>query len=82
MQSAAFDRTVMTTPEELASMEDTLDLLSDPTAMAKVAAARAAYADGDYASAEELRARYLRPNRCRSRKDTSRSAWPARPSAS
>ena len=43
-----------------AGLEDTLELLSDPDAMADIARARQEIADGDTVSAEELRAKFLR----------------------
>ncbi len=43
-----------------AGLEDTLELLSDPDAMADIARARQEVADGDTVSAEELRAKFLR----------------------
>ncbi len=49
---------VLISTDELASLEDTLELLSDPDAMAAIAESRAAYADGDYITASELRQRY------------------------
>ena len=51
---------VMISPEDLASLEDTLELLSDPVAMAELAEAREAHRQGDYLTAEDLRARYPR----------------------
>lgn len=44
---------------DLAGLEDTLDLLSDPAAMAEIAEARREAAAGTYATADELRAKYL-----------------------
>lgn len=49
---------VMISPDELASLEDTLDLLSDPNAMSELADARLAHERGDYVGPEELRARF------------------------
>jgi antitoxin YefM len=49
---------VMISPDELASIEDTLDLLSDPNAMSELADARLAHDGGDYVGPEELRARF------------------------
>ncbi|MGB5756353.1 MAG: type II toxin-antitoxin system Phd/YefM family antitoxin [Acidimicrobiales bacterium] len=49
---------VMISPDELASLEDTLELLSDPEALAELAEARQAHAVGDYVTGEELRARF------------------------
>jgi antitoxin YefM len=50
---------VLISPEELASLEDTLELLSDPVAMAELAASRVAHAEGDFITGEQLRARFL-----------------------
>jgi antitoxin YefM len=50
---------VLISPDELASLEDTLDLLSDPKAMAQLHEAQAAVEAGDYVTGEELRAKYL-----------------------
>ncbi len=49
---------VMISPDDLASLEDTLELLSDPIAMKELAEARRAHADGDYVTGDELRARF------------------------
>jgi antitoxin YefM len=49
---------VIISPDELASLEDTLELLSDPDAMRGLAEARSAAAEGDYITGEELRARF------------------------
>ena len=46
-------------PEDLASLEDTLELLSDPEARAEIEAARQDIAEGRTV-AEDLRARYPR----------------------
>jgi hypothetical protein len=43
-----------------AALEDTLELLSDPDAMANIARARQEVADGNTVSAEQLRAKFLR----------------------
>lgn len=51
---------VMISPDELASMEDTLDLLSDPEAMRELAESRDAAARGDYVTGDELRARFAK----------------------
>jgi antitoxin YefM len=50
---------VLMSPEDLASLEDTLDLLSNPTAMAELEQARKEVGDGTVVTAEELRAKYL-----------------------
>ena len=49
---------VLISPVELASLEDTLDLLSDADAMAQLREARAAVEAGDYVTGDELRAKY------------------------
>jgi antitoxin YefM len=49
---------VMISPDELASLEDTLELLSDAEASRELAEARRAAADGDYITGDELRARF------------------------
>ena len=49
---------VILSPEELASLEDTLELLSDPNARREVAESEAAYANGDYITKDELVTRY------------------------
>jgi len=51
------DRIVIS-PDDLASLEDTLELLSDPEAMRELAEAKRSHHDGDYISADELRARF------------------------
>ena len=51
---------VLMSTEDLASLEDTLDLLSDPSAVADIAEARADVGAGRTVSADELRAKYLR----------------------
>lgn len=51
---------VLISAEELQSLEDTLELLSDPAAMAQLAQSRLAYAAGDTVAEEELRSRYLK----------------------
>jgi len=50
---------VLMSPEDLASLEDTLDLLSDPKAMAEITKARREAKAGKTLSAEQLRAKYL-----------------------
>ena len=49
---------VMISPEDLASLEDTLDLLSDPVAMRELTEAKAAADTGDYVTGDELRIRF------------------------
>jgi len=51
---------VMISPDDLASLEDTLELLSDPTAMQEIADAKRAHEEGDFVSARELRKRFRR----------------------
>jgi prevent-host-death family protein len=50
---------VLISPEELESIEDTLELLSDPEAMKQLDESRRAYEAGDFATGDELRSRYL-----------------------
>lgn len=50
---------VMISPDELASLEDTLEMLSDPDAVAELAEARQAHAAGDYITGDQLRARFV-----------------------
>jgi len=50
---------VLVSPDELDAMEDTLDLLSDPGAMADIRRARAEIAAGGVVDADALRRRYL-----------------------
>ncbi len=49
---------VMISPDELTSLEDTLELLSDPEAMRELHEARQAATRGDYITGDELRARF------------------------
>lgn len=49
---------VMISPDELASLEDTLELLSDLDAMDEIAEARRAHAAGEFVTGDELRARF------------------------
>ena len=51
---------VLISPEELASLEDTLELLSDPEAMGQLEESKAAFDAGDTIAGEQLRSRYLR----------------------
>lgn len=51
---------VLMSPDDLASLEDTLDLLSNPQAVAELAVARTEAAAGTTVSADDLRAKYLR----------------------
>lgn len=48
----------MISPDELASLEDTLELLSDLDAMDEIAEARRAHAAGEFVTGDELRARF------------------------
>ncbi len=50
---------VLISPEELTSLEDTLDLLSDPEAIAQLLQSQSAHVAGDYVTGEELAAKYL-----------------------
>ena len=52
---------VMISPDDLASLEDTLELLSDPEAMRELADAKRAAAGGDYITADELRSKFSSP---------------------
>lgn len=49
---------VLISPEELESLEDTLELLSDPEAMRQLDESRQAYTNGDFVTGDELRKRY------------------------
>lgn len=51
---------VLISPDELASLEETLDLLSDPDAITQIRDAQAGAAAGDVLTADELRTKYLR----------------------
>lgn len=51
---------VIMSPEDLEALEDMLDLLSDPGALAEIRAARDEIAQGRVVSAEQLRAKYPR----------------------
>lgn len=50
---------VLMSADDLAALEDTLELLSDPTAMAEIERARRDVEAGHTVSADELRAKYL-----------------------
>ena len=50
---------VLISSDELASLEETLDLLSDPSALAQLRDARAAVASGDIVTGDELRSKHL-----------------------
>ncbi len=49
---------VMISPDDLASLEDTLELLSDPDAMAELTEAKRAADTGDYITGDQLSARF------------------------
>jgi prevent-host-death family protein len=51
---------VIMSPEDLESLEETLDILSDPKALAEIRQAEADIDAGDFIDEEELRARYLK----------------------
>ena len=48
----------MISPDDLASLEDTLELLSDPDAMRELGEAKRAADTGDYITGDELRSRF------------------------
>ncbi len=50
---------VIMSPDELESLEETVELVSDPSALSDIRDAEAAVAAGDVVGSEELRARYL-----------------------
>jgi antitoxin YefM len=50
---------VLMSPEDLASLEETLELLSNPTALADIEQARQEAKAGKLLTAEQLRAKYL-----------------------
>jgi prevent-host-death family protein len=50
---------VLLSPEDLASLEDTLDLLSNPTALAEIEQGRWEAMAGKILTADQLRAKYL-----------------------
>lgn len=49
---------VLISPEDLESLEDTLELLSDPEAMRQLEESRNAYEAGDFITGAELRSQY------------------------
>lgn len=51
---------VIVSPDELESLEETLDLLSDPIAMREIRNGEAAVAAGDVVTGEELRSKHLK----------------------
>ena len=50
---------VLVSPDDLESLEETLDLLSDPTAVKEIREAQAAINSGEYVSDEDLRKKCL-----------------------
>ena len=50
---------VLVSPDDLAALEDTLELLSDPAALKEIEKARRDLARGKGVTAEDLRAKYL-----------------------
>jgi prevent-host-death family protein len=50
---------VLVSPDDLASLEETLELLSNPDAVAEIERARAEVRAGKVVRADELRAKYL-----------------------
>lgn len=51
---------VIISPDELESLEETLELLSDPKAMRDIREGEAAVEAGEVVTADELRSRYLK----------------------
>jgi antitoxin YefM len=51
---------VILSPDDLESLEETLEILSNPKAMRELRAAEAEADKGKYATADELRAKYLK----------------------
>lgn len=52
---------VIMSPDDLESLEETLDILSDPVTMREIRKSERAIDTGDSVTADELRATYLRP---------------------
>ncbi len=50
---------VLVSPDELEALDDTLELLSNPEALAQIQQARTEATAGDVLTADQLRARYL-----------------------
>lgn len=50
---------VLISPDDLAALEDTLELLSDPQALSEIKRAREEIARGEGITADELRSKYL-----------------------
>lgn len=46
---------VLVSPKDLASLEETLDILSDPEALADIREAEAEYTRGDFTTGDEMR---------------------------
>lgn len=51
---------VLLSPDDLEALEDTLEILSNPDAVAEIEHAREEIARGEGVTAEELRARYIK----------------------
>jgi len=51
---------VIMSPADLETLEDTLELLSDPGALAEIRSAQSDVAEGRVVSAEDMRSKYLR----------------------
>jgi antitoxin YefM len=51
---------VLLSPDDLESLEETLDILSDPSAMKAIRKAEAELDSGKFVTADELRAKYLK----------------------
>ena len=51
---------VLMSPDDLEALEETVDILSDPQAMAEIRRSHREVADGKVVTGEELRARYLK----------------------
>lgn len=49
---------VLVSPDDLEALEETLDILSDPEAMAAIREGLSEIEDGEYVSADQLRAKY------------------------
>lgn len=50
---------IILSPDDLESLEETLDILSNPAAMREIRESERAIDDGDVVSADQLRAKYL-----------------------
>ncbi len=50
---------VILSPDDLESLEETLDILSNPAAMSEIRKSERAIEGGDVVTAEDLRAKYL-----------------------